>query len=214
MNRPARSLLTVIMSLPERTRRELAAWAARLVAEDGRMSLREARHRAAEHLQVVARDTPDDQDILDALREHLSLFDPDQAQAVRELRQAALAVMDALADFRPQVIGCAAEGLAPEGALIELIVWADSEKEVEMTLMGARIAYDVAPTRDPRRVVIHCHGNEPAVDLHVLAPGQAPGVVRAQGRSQAGVRLSREALVTLLEADPAGPQAVTGDRPG
>lgn len=163
------------------------------------MSFREARHRAATALQASPRDLPDDQELLAALKEHLELFEPDHAEEVRQLRLAALQVMDALKAFRPQLTGCAAEGLAPEGALIELLLWADSEKDVEMALMQANIRYEVSPTRDPRSVMIHCHDSEPAVDLRVLPHGHSLAGVAPMGRTQPGIRLSRDALVKLLD---------------
>lgn len=187
------------MTIPDQQRREIAVMAARFIADEGLISFREARHRAATALHASQRDLPDDQEILAALREHLELFEPDHAAAVEDLRLAALQVMDVLAPFKPQVTGCAAEGLAPEGALIELLLWADSEKDVEMTLMKANIRYEVSPTRDPRSVIIHCHDSEPAVDLRILAPGHSLAGVMPMGRNQPGIRLSREALAALVE---------------
>ena len=127
------------------TRAEIAAAAARLVA-DGGLDYGAAKTRAARDLfgQRVPRGVmPDNDEIDEALREHLALFDAAHPQRVAQLRSAALALMDQLADFSPLVTGAAWKGIAAEHAPIHLQLFHDNLKEVEYWLLDRHVAFEV-----------------------------------------------------------------------
>ncbi len=127
-------------------RREIAAMAARLIA-DGGLDYGNAKARAA-HATCGGRAPraviPNNDEIDAALREHLELFDEGHDRRVSALRQAALALMEQLAEFRPMATGAVWKGLAAEHAPIHLQLFADNAKEVEYWLLNRQIDFDVA----------------------------------------------------------------------
>ena len=132
--------------VPDPLRIELAAAAARLIAEEG-CDYSQAKRRA---LQVVlgvegaARGAlPDNAEIEHELRRHLSVFAADTHPALlRGLRRAALGVMSQLAEFSPHLVGAVLNGTATEHSDIEVHLFTDSAKDVEVFLMNAGIDFD------------------------------------------------------------------------
>ena len=126
-------------------RLEIAAAAARLIA-DGGLDYAGAKRKAA--LEICgARPSrgalPDNDQIDEALREHLDLFDDEHPARVRALRETALELMDALAEFAPLVTGAAWKGIAAEHAPLHLQLFPDNAKEVEYWLLNRHIEFDV-----------------------------------------------------------------------
>jgi hypothetical protein len=88
------------------TTEEIAAVAARLVVEEG-MEYASAKRKAARdfgHRPAL----PSNEEVEDAVREHIELFCADtQAAELRALREVALIWMQRLAEFRPHLSGAA-----------------------------------------------------------------------------------------------------------
>jgi len=132
-------------SAQESVRREVAALCARLIADAG-LDYANAKSKAAR--QVCGgrppRDAmPDNDEIDEALREHLELFDDEHPARVHRLRQVALELMDLLAAFRPLVTGAAWKGIAAEHAPVHLQLFHDNGKEVEYWLLDRRVEFEV-----------------------------------------------------------------------
>lgn len=127
-------------------RGEIAAAAARLVA-DGGLDYGSAKRKAARQLldgDAVPRGAmPDNDEIDEALREHLALFDPDHAARVARMRRVALALMRELAEFRPHLTGAVWKGIVAEHAAIHLQLFHDDVKDVEIRLLDGGIEFDV-----------------------------------------------------------------------
>jgi hypothetical protein len=142
-------------------RTELAVAAARLIAEEG-CDYHQAKRRA---LQVVvgsdadARGAlPDNAEIEHELRRHLSLFAADTHPAlIAGLRRTAAFVMEQLDSFQPHLVGAILSGTATEHSDIELHLFTDSAKDVEVALMNAGIDFDVeAGVADQRPAAQEC----------------------------------------------------------
>lgn len=120
-------------------RRELAAAAARLVAETG-LDYGSAKRKAAQ--QVLDGSTPprgampDNAEIDEALREHLALFDDGHAARVARMRRVALDLMHDLADYRPHLTGAVWKGIVAEHAPIHVQLFHDDVKDVEIRLLN------------------------------------------------------------------------------
>lgn len=131
------------------TRDHLAYLAARLMAEDGIVDYASAKRKAARQAGVPdTRDLPDNREIEAALRAYQALYQSDtQAECLRQLREWALEAMDALEAFNPYLTGPVLTGTAGPHSRIDLQLFADSEKEVEMFLIDQRMHYEASSRR-------------------------------------------------------------------
>jgi hypothetical protein len=113
------------------------------MAEDGITDYGVAKRKAAKQLGVsAAAGLPTNDEIEQALREHQALFqDEDQPQWLHELRLAALQVMERLAMFRPCLTGAVQDGTAGNHSVVELDVFAESSKDLEIFLLSEGISY-------------------------------------------------------------------------
>jgi hypothetical protein len=127
-------------------RREIAAAAARLVA-DGGLDYGSAKRKAVRALldgDAIPRGAmPDNDEIDEALREHLALFDPGHPARVARMRGVALALMQRLADYRPYLTGAVWKGIVAEHAPIHLQLFHDDVKDVAIRLLDDRIEFEV-----------------------------------------------------------------------
>jgi hypothetical protein len=132
------------------TRARIAAAAARLMAEDGIDDFALAKRKAARQLGVdEAQALPGNDEIEAELRAYLALYQADEhPQRVAELREIALDAMRALERFNPYLTGPVLKGIAGPYAEIELQLFPDSVKEVEIFLLDRNLPYD---TREGRR---------------------------------------------------------------
>ena len=93
-------------------RREIAALAARMMAEDGISDFGFAKRKAARQLGVTERDAlPNNDEIEVELRAWQNLYqDDEQAARIRAMREAAVELMRWLEPFRPYLTGGALDG--------------------------------------------------------------------------------------------------------
>ena len=140
---------------PDSLRLEIAAAAARLIAESG-LDYGAAKLKAARQLLGGAPAPrgvmPDGEEVDEALREHLELFDPEHDERLARRRQVAIELMERLAEFHPYVTGAVWKGICAEHAPIHLQLFYDNAKEVEMRLLDQRLKFDVLTLphfRDP-----------------------------------------------------------------
>lgn len=132
----------------ELLRAEIAAAAARMIAEDG-ADYGAAKRKAAKLIlgnQKVRGDVlPDNAQIEDQVREYQALFfGEEHAQRLRHLRQLALDLMEKFASFNPWLTGAVLNGTATEHSDIHLQLFADSCKDVPVFLLNAGINYEVS----------------------------------------------------------------------
>ena len=152
----------------EHDRQEVAAIAARLIADAG-LDYRSAKARAARELfgnRAPRGAIPDNDEVDEALREHLELFDDEHPARVQRLRRVALDLMDKLEQFRPFVTGAAWKGIAAEHAPVHLQLFHDNPKEVEYWLLDRKIAFDVD-------TIEHFHGRDDVEELMFEWQGEA-----------------------------------------
>lgn len=130
-------------------RTRIAAIAARIMAEDGIEDFATAKRKAAR--QLGAGDTqslPNNDEIEVELRLYQSLYQgEEQRERLRLLRSQALAAMELLADFKPYLTGPVLKGTAGRYADIDLQVFADSGKELEIFLLNRTIPYETSESR-------------------------------------------------------------------
>jgi len=131
-------------------RARIAAAAARLMAEDGIDDFALAKRKAAR--QLGASDThalPRNDEIEAELRAYRALYQADEhPHVIDELRRTAFEVMQALERFSPYLTGPVLSGLAGPYAEIELQLFPDSAKEVEIFLLDRGVPFT---TREAKR---------------------------------------------------------------
>lgn len=128
-------------------RAELAAIAARLVADEG-CSFGQAKRRAAHELlgeAAIARaQLPDNAEIECEIRRHLQLYAAaTHPQLLSALRRVAARVMEQLSEFNPHLVGPVLSGIATEHSDIDLHLYTDSAKDVELRLLNDGFDFDV-----------------------------------------------------------------------
>jgi hypothetical protein len=130
-------------------RERIAHLAARIMAEDGVDDFGYAKRKAAR--QAGARDAkvmPDNQEIEQALAAYRSLYQSqDHPALLRGLREQALTVMQMLERFNPHLTGSVLSGVAGRYSDVELQLFAESAKEVEIYLLNAGVRYRAAQSR-------------------------------------------------------------------
>jgi len=186
----------------ELLRAEIAAAAARMIAEDG-ADYGTAKRKAARLIlgnQRVRGDVlPDNAQIEAEVREYQSLFQGDeQSQRLLHLRQLALEVMEKFKDFAPYLTGAVLNGTASEHSDIHLQLFAESSKDVAVFLLNAGIDYEISETshfRRPDRSVetLSFFWKHEVVHLAVYEQDDLPG----GARTSSGKRIERADTVAL-----------------
>ena len=190
-------------------RTRIAAAAARIMAEDGVDDFALAKRKAAR--QLGAADTealPANEEVESELRAYRALYQADEhAQRLRGLRRVALHAMQALARFNPYLTGPVLTGTAGPYAEIELQLFPESAKDLELFLLEQRIGF---ATHEGRRFsgdqlrpmsVFSLSWQDTPVKLSVFDPrdervalktSQAGKVMERAGLSEVGALLRAE----------------------
>ena len=140
---------------------ELAATAARLIAEDG-CDYATAKRKAA---QLVLGDTagargrlPENDLVESELRRYLRTFGGQRHEALlTELRNVALALMEYLAPFNPHLVGAVLNGTATEHSALHLHLFTDSAKDVEIFLLNEGVRFAVDEASEPAGALESIH---------------------------------------------------------
>ena len=124
-------------------RQQLAAEAARIIAEQGFADYDGARRKAAQRLRVNdRRQWPENAEIAEALAAYRALFQVDEREEIlRRLRRVALEAMELLADFSPRLVGSVSDGSAGAHSPVTLHLTADSVKTVIIGLLDRSIEH-------------------------------------------------------------------------
>lgn len=187
---------------------EIAATAARLIVDEG-MEYGPAKRRAVKQLGLPPRVAlPDNNELEDAVREHIALYHADtQPAELRALRELAAQWMERLAEFRPHLCGAVWRGTATRLSNIHLQLYCDDSKSAEIALINQRVDYEVGEGSGPRgpiaqlcfHVPSRALGEPATLVLSILDHDDLRGALRldARGRSERG---DLDALKRLLAA--------------
>lgn len=124
-------------------RERIAHLAARLMAVDGVDDYALAKRKAARQAGAPeTRHLPTNEEVEKALRTYQQLYQADEQGAhLRHLRHRALEMMRLLAAFNPFLSGSVLNGSAGKYSDIDIHLFTDSIKEVELFLLNRGIAY-------------------------------------------------------------------------
>lgn len=188
-----------------RMRERIAHQAARIIAEDGLQNYASAKHKAAR--QIGAPDTrnlPNNDEVERALRDYQALYQRDeQSMRLRQLRQQALDAMRLLEPFNPYLTGSVLNGTATRHSDINLQLFTDSAKEVELFLLARQVSYKSSEKH------LHFGGEERSLPVFTLLNGPAEINVTVfdaedirqipRGHAEKNARAHARQVETLLE---------------
>lgn len=189
-------------------RGRIASAAARLMAEDGVTDYGLAKKKAVRQLGLPERSSmPDNAEVEAALRSYQALYQGDEhAGCLLALRRTALAAMEKLADFHPYLTGSVLDGSAGRYADIDLLLFADNAKEVEIFLLNQGIAFAHAEAPNDRvEAVLVLESEEADIRLSVLAPNLERTVFRGRDgrvRERARIEGVRRLLNPVDDSEP------------
>ena len=123
------------------SRRAIAAQAARLMAEDGIADFGAAKRKAARHLGYSDKDAlPSNDEVEIELRTYQGLFQRDeQRERLEAMRTVALDVMQRWEKYHPRLSGPAWNGTAGRESIVEIELFVDDEKTIQIQLLGLDI---------------------------------------------------------------------------
>jgi hypothetical protein len=190
-------------------RQRIAAAAARLMAEDGIDDFAMAKRKAAR--QLGAEDThslPGNEEIEEQLRAYHSLYRGDEQQAeLRFLREQALAAMQLLRTFRPYLTGPVLKGTANRYSDVDLQLFTDDEKSVELLLLNRGIPYAASQqrraVRDQVRAVsvLRLEWKGVIIRLELYPANDERGALRSSPAGRPIERAGLQAIAQLVEQD-------------
>lgn len=187
----------------DRTRASICSAAARLIAEDGMTDYTQAKRKALRQLGLPeGTPLPTNTELDEALREWQSVFqDDEQRQRITHLRRKAAELMDILQEFRPYLTGSVLEGTAGRYAEIDLQLFADSAKEVEIFLLNRGIPYTHdTPRNDRAEAVLVVDSDDAVANLVIYPPlDERISPKGRDGRPRERARLA--AVKGLIDAD-------------
>lgn len=187
-------------------RERIAHLAARIMAEDGVDDFGYAKRKAAR--QAGARDAramPDNKEIEEALAIYRQIYQREEHEDVlRQLREQALTIMRLFKHFGPYLTGSVLSGVAGRYSDIEIHLFTDSAKEVELYLLNRGIRYRASQVKfqvnRTEKVLpsfaFESDGTE--VQLTVLDRADVGQTVRANTMGRPLARASIGALEALL----------------
>jgi len=185
-------------------RERIAHLAARIMAEDGVDDFGYAKRKAARQAGVRdANAMPDNQEIEQALAAYRSLYQQQEHPALlQQLREQALTVMRLLERFNPHLTGSVLSGVAGRHSDIELQLFAESAKEVEIFLLNHGLRYRAAQSRvylnNDERVMPTFSLEHENVEIR-LTVFDARDLRHSIRTSQAGRPLERASIAAVAE---------------
>lgn len=193
-------------STTDQLRAEIAAAAARLIAEDG-ADYATAKKKAVKQIlgntKVRGEIVPDNAQIEEEVRLYNELFLGDSQPArLLHLRKLAVLLMDELAPFSPYLIGAVLNGTAGEHTDIHLQLFAESAKDVEIYLINKNVDFEVSESEhfrgrsEPVETLSFIWKNE-GVHLALYETDDLRGAARA-GAEGKPVRANAEAVRALI----------------
>lgn len=186
-------------SSPQRAR--IASLAARLMAEDGIVDYTAAKRKAVQTLGLPENTRlPENAEVESELRSYQRIFQEDEhGERLADLRQKAIDMMEIVQQFTPYLSGPVLDGTAGRYAEIDIQLFADSAKDVEIFLLNRRIDFRHSEPRSERaEAVFTVYDDDTPINLVVYPPQDERVVFRTRdGRIRPRARI--DAVRRLLE---------------
>ena len=188
------------------TRSRIAHLAARLMAEDGIEDYALAKRKAARQAGLPdSRELPTNEEIAAALKLYHEIYhEAEHLGRLRTLREKAVQDMRELEQFHPYLTGSVLNGNAGKYADINLQLFTDNGKAVELYFIDRDIPYKAAQTRlytgDEPRIVPVYKVNDDGIDIEitVLSPRELRVPLKTTLEGKAIERAKLSAVEQLL----------------
>jgi hypothetical protein len=181
---------------------QLAHAAARVMAEDGVSDYGHAKRKALRRLGLPdSHPLPSNSEVESALKSYLALYQADEQPArLREMRAEAVRLMQFLAPYRPYLIGSVLDGTAGRSSSIDIQLYADSAKDVEIFLLDHAIAYRHGQPRHGRAEAVFIVDTDSGCANLIVYPLADERIVYRNREGRARERARVDAVQTLLAA--------------
>lgn len=182
------------------TRASIASAAARLMAEDGITDYHLAKKKAARQLGLTDHVAfPDNAEVEAELRAYRSLYQGDDHQEmITAMRRTALGLLELLAEFHPYLTGSVLDGTAGEHSNIDILLFADSSKEVEIFLLNRSIDVEHREPRNDKVEAVLVMETDSADANFVIMPPQLERISMKHRDGRPRERIRADALRALL----------------
>ena len=178
----------------------IASTAARLIAESGISDFAAAKRKAVHTLGLPENTRlPENAEVEAELRVFQRLFQDDEhAVRIDHLRQKAVEIMTLTQRFNPYLTGSVLEGTAGRYAEIDIQLFTDSAKDVEIFFLNQRIDYEHStPRSDRAEAVLTLQSDDDVTNLIIYPPNEERVAFKTRdGRIRQRMRL--DALKKLL----------------
>ena len=186
------------------TRRRIAHLAARIMAEDGIEDHGLAKKKAARQAGVADfQQLPGNDEIDEALKRYREIYQADgHRERLSELREIAVSAMTELEKFNPHLTGAVLSGKAGKYAGIQLQLFTDDAKAVELFLIDSGIEYEAGQTSlysGETRITVPqftLSDDDAEIEIAVLSPREARFPLKT---SLAGKAIERAKLAAVEE---------------
>lgn len=175
------------------------------MAEDGIEDYALAKRKAARQAGMAdSKQLPDNDEIDTALTAYRELFKQHHPEQLRDLRERALELMTELAQFAPHLTGSVLSGTAGQYADIQLQLFVESPKTVELALLNKGIRYETGAVRlyagdmPIDAAVLSFEDDAVTVHLTSLSPRELRSRIKSSVNGRPIERASRAALEKLL----------------
>jgi hypothetical protein len=190
-------------------RARIAAAAARIMAEDGVEDFATAKRKAARQLGAFdTQSLPTNEEVESELLAYLALYQGEESRSrLHELRVIALAVMRGLASFNPYLTGPVLRGTASRYADIDLQLFTDDRKGLELFLLNRNVPYELSECRrycgdEPREVqVLRLEWDGIPLSLAVHAAKDERSALKASPGGRTIERAGINAVSALVASD-------------
>lgn len=185
-----------------RTRITIASTAARLMAEDGINDMVIAKRKAVQSLGLPDNtQLPENTEVEAELRLYQRLFqDEEQIARIDALRQKASEIMTLVQEFNPYLTGSVLDGTAGRYAEIDIQLFTDSAKDVEIFLLNRQVDFEHSvPRSDRAEAVLTIQSDEAPVNL-IVYPRKEERIAFKTRDGRVRPRIRLEALASLLSA--------------
>ena len=170
------------------------------MAEDGIADYQHAKRKAARQLGLPEHTPyPDNAEVEAELRAYRSLYQAEgHPELVLAMRQTALGLLELLADYSPYLAGSVLDGTAGEHSHIDILLFADSAKEVEIFLLNHGMAFEHAEPRNERAEAVLVLETDTADANLVIYPPQLERMVMRHRDGRPRERIRADALRALI----------------
>ena len=180
----------------------IASAAARLIAEHGLADYALAKRKAAHHLGLPdGTPLPENAEVDSELRIYQRLFQGDeQGDRIDHLRRKAVEMMKIMQRFNAYLTGAVLDGSAGRYAEIDIQLFTDSAKDVEIFLLNQHLDFAHSVPRTDRAEAVLTVNDDDAVINLIIYPAQQERVSfkTRDGRVRPHARL--DAVLKLIDA--------------